>query len=187
MDQERFDLCQCGHIRGDHEGSAPQPCLVGKDDDDKAPRCACRGFRAAASISAMSPLAIDMAIERGDLPRRTRAGALHGMAMLARGECDAELDAPEWAPSLAELQERVQGVANAKAAAMELACSLVSALDYTADDCRIEHHIADLQSAEGQRDVLVVLGKPVFEVVTKMVGMVVTVAPRVIAWPEAKP
>lgn len=32
----RFDQCECGHLRGDHEGSAPQPCGM--------ERCVCNGF-----------------------------------------------------------------------------------------------------------------------------------------------
>lgn len=40
---DRFDVCTCGHRRGDHEGSEPEPCMWSRANGDKED-CPCKAF-----------------------------------------------------------------------------------------------------------------------------------------------
>jgi hypothetical protein len=86
-------------------------------------------------------------------------------------------------------------VDNIRNRVMENACDVVRLMGYEPADCVVEHHHGDgvsLKKYNVEYDVLLVLGKPCYEVkVTtdpfqETCFMRVTITPRLIAWPPQK-
>jgi len=94
-----------------------------------------------------------------------------------------------------QMQESIEQAIAAQMEPIDAACQAVLELGYTATDCVIERH--DLENGIDRRDVLVVHGVPVFEVVTRYgtfepvknngvtvdYGMQITVTPKMLKWP----